>query len=103
MELIAKKGFRYGGRSLVAGDKFEASAKDARLLKAIKKAVEASEVTPNEARAEVELEPIEPVKAKAKYRTRRMKAEDEVTDGVNADEATDVESEDESAYATTEE
>lgn len=74
MDLIAKKSLRYAGRSLVPGDKFEASAKDARLLKAIGKAVDAGEATPGEARKEVGIEPIKP--AKGAYRTRRMKAED---------------------------
>ncbi|EHM01148.1 hypothetical protein HMPREF9946_02223 [Acetobacteraceae bacterium AT-5844] len=38
ISLVATKAFRFGGRALVAGDEFEASARDARLLKAVGKA-----------------------------------------------------------------
>lgn len=41
MQLIALKLLRYAGKSLLSGDEFEASVKDARLLKAIKKAADA--------------------------------------------------------------
>lgn len=82
--LTAKKALRYAGRSLLAGDEFEATGKDARLLIAIGKAVAAGEVTKNEARAELDLHPIEaptvepasdPTAApKGKYKTRRLTA-----------------------------
>lgn len=42
MKLIAIKPLRYAGRSLLPDEEFEASAKDARLLKAIGKAADAS-------------------------------------------------------------
>jgi hypothetical protein len=38
MKLIATRELRYGGRNLVAGDAFDASDKDAKILKAIRKA-----------------------------------------------------------------
>lgn len=41
MKLIALKPLRYAGKSLLSGDEFEASAKDAKLLKAIRKAADA--------------------------------------------------------------
>lgn len=41
MKLIAKKSFRYNTRELNAGDAFDASDKDARVLKAIRKAEDA--------------------------------------------------------------
>lgn len=71
LKLIAKKSLRYAGKSFVPGDEFEASAKDARILKAIRKAddaVAADTVTPDE--------PVELTKTVRpdKYRTRRMKA-----------------------------
>jgi hypothetical protein len=40
MKLAAKIRLRYGGRSLQPGDAFEASTSDARILKAIGKAVD---------------------------------------------------------------
>jgi len=42
MKLVALKGMRYAGRALVAGDEFEASDKDANLLRRIKKARDAT-------------------------------------------------------------
>lgn len=36
--LVAKKPFRYASRALQPGEEFEASARDARLLKAVKRA-----------------------------------------------------------------
>lgn len=68
MKIVAKKALRYAGRSLVPGDEFEASSKDARLLKAIGKAEEAED------RDETKTESLPD--AKGKYRTRRMKAGD---------------------------
>ncbi len=41
MKLIALKPMRYASRALVAGDEFEASERDGRLLKRIKKAGDA--------------------------------------------------------------
>jgi hypothetical protein len=38
VDLVATRGYRYGGRALQAGDRFQASSRDARLLKAIRKA-----------------------------------------------------------------
>lgn len=43
MKLIAIKALRYAGMSLLPEEEFEASAKDARLLKAIGKAADAPE------------------------------------------------------------
>lgn len=40
MRLIAKKELRYAGRDLKEGDEFEASARDGKILKAIRKAEE---------------------------------------------------------------
>lgn len=47
VKMVATKSYRYGGRPLVDGDEFEASAKDARTLRAIGRAkdVEKHEVT----------------------------------------------------------
>ncbi len=44
--LIATKEMRYGARSLTAGDDFEASPRDARILKAIGKAAPKPEADP---------------------------------------------------------
>lgn len=56
-KLIATKDLRYGGRSLVAGDPFDAaSERDARLLKAIRKAANAPEVDPDDAAKAVQLD-----------------------------------------------
>ena len=75
MELIAKKSLRYAGQSLEVGDKFEASEKDARLLKAVGRAGE-----PEEARI-VDVEtPVAASPVKNKYQTRRMKAADGAKD-----------------------
>lgn len=41
VDLVASKPLRYGGRSLEAGDPFDASPRDARILKAIRKAADA--------------------------------------------------------------
>lgn len=87
MKLTATKALRYAGRSLVAGDDFEASAKDARLLKAIGKAKDAP----------VEYAPVNPARAsmsdthrpvKSAYRTRQMKAADVAAETPVADEKT---------------
>lgn len=49
LKLVALKPLRYAGKSLLSGDEFEASAKDARLLKAIRKAADAPvQVVPND-------------------------------------------------------
>jgi hypothetical protein len=69
LKLIAKKSLRYAGRSLVAGDDFEASAKYARLLKAIGKAGDAPPVEP------APEAPAEP-KPRKGYKRRDMTAED---------------------------
>lgn len=79
MELIAKKSLRYAGRSLVEGDKFEASAKDARLLKAIGKAADAPvEMTHEDAGTGYDAGAAghERQGRKGNYRTRRLKASD---------------------------
>lgn len=78
LKLIAKKPLRYAGRSLVAGDEFEASRMDARLLKAIGKAVDAPEREDAPVKVEAERAPA----SKGKYRTRRMKASDDATEVV---------------------
>lgn len=64
MKLIAKKRLSYCGNIYVAGDAFEARDKDARLLKAIGKAENASV-------ADAEPEPV----AKRTYRRRDLRAE----------------------------
>ncbi len=38
MWLIAKKSLRYGGRELKVGDEFEASTRDGKILRAVRKA-----------------------------------------------------------------
>lgn len=69
LKITAIKDLRYAGVSLVTGDDFEASDKDARILKAIGKA--------RDYVAEVAVEPTpEPVKKAGTYRTRQMKAAD---------------------------
>lgn len=40
MKLIAKRDLRYGGRDLKVGDEFEASTRDGKILRAIRKAEE---------------------------------------------------------------
>ncbi|WP_313666106.1 hypothetical protein [Shinella sp.] len=88
MELIAKKSLRYAGRSLVEGDKFEASAKDARLLKAIGKAVDApAEMTHEDAHTGYDAGAAghERQGRKGNYRTRRLKA----ADATSKDDATE--------------
>jgi len=64
LKLIALKPLRYAGKSLLSGDEFEASAKDAKLLKAIRKAEEAA--------FEPELKPQDV--SSVKPRSRRTKA-----------------------------
>lgn len=76
MELIAKKSLRYAGQSLEVGDKFEASEKDARLLKAVGRAGEPEEDVPS---VDVET-PAASAPVKNKYQTRRMKAADVAKD-----------------------
>jgi len=56
--LVASLPFTYAGRSLKPGDRFEASAYDARILKAIKKAQDAPQP-----------------ETKREYKRRDMKAE----------------------------
>ncbi len=51
MRLIAKKGLRYGGRDLNAGDEFDASTRDGKILKAIRKASEIQTAGSDEAAA----------------------------------------------------
>ena len=68
MKLIASKPLLYAGQSLNVGDEFEASEKDAKILKAIRKAEDAP-VAPAKT---VEPEPLQ----KRTYKTRRMKADD---------------------------
>jgi hypothetical protein len=41
IDLIATKAMRYGGKALVPGDSFQASSRNAKLLKAIRKADDA--------------------------------------------------------------
>lgn len=86
MELIAKKSLRYAGQSLEVGDKFEASEKDARILKAVGRAGEPEE----EARI-VDVEtPVAASPVKNKYQTRRMKAADGAKDAkTGADDTND--------------
>lgn len=75
MELIAKKSLRYAGQSLEVGDKFEASEKDARLLKAVGRAGEPEEVPSVDVETPAARTPM-----KNKYQTRRMKAADGAKD-----------------------
>lgn len=81
MELIAKKSLRYAGQSLEVGDKFEASEKDARLLKAVGRAGE-PEVTHEAAGTahDPHAGAHESHGRKGKYQTRRMKAADGAKD-----------------------
>lgn len=81
LKLIAQKALRYAGRSLVAGDEFEASVKDARLLKAIRKAVDApvAEQSPlpyegSGTAFDPDAHGYEKQGRKGNYRTRRLKA-----------------------------
>lgn len=79
MELIAQKSLRYAGRSLVAGDKFEASDRDARLLKAIGKAADAPVRTTHEDAGtshDAGAHGYERQGRRTGYRTRQMKAAD---------------------------
>lgn len=82
MKLIATKSMRFAGRSLKAGDEFEASDRNGRLLKAIQKAEDATAPA-----AEAPTEPHDPLdhdgdgrkggsKKGIKYKRRDMQAED---------------------------
>lgn len=73
MKLIATKNYSYNKRSMVAGDEFEASARDARILQAVGRAKPAAEPEP-----ESEPEPEKPSEKPEtkKYKTRRLKADD---------------------------
>lgn len=88
-DLIAKKSLRYAGRSLVAGDKFEASAKDAKLLKAIGKAADAP-VHATHGDVGTAYDPgahgYERQGRKSAYRTRQLKAADVTAEAAVADE-----------------
>jgi hypothetical protein len=81
MKLIATKSMRFAGRSLNIGDEFEASEKNGKLLKAIKKADDAprKSKTKKALEPEVVVESPEPDDGKspsAKYLTRVMTAKD---------------------------
>src|SRR5690606_20235274 len=97
LKLIAKKGFRYAGRSLVPGDEFEASAKDARLLKAIKRASDLPESVRDGAPHELAGTAFDPHASgherqgrKGNYRTQRLKAGDVGNeDATNEDKASE--------------
>ncbi len=73
MRLIAKKPLRYAGRRCEAGEAFEASSRDAKLLCAIGKAEPADEVPPVDEPAETP-EPAAP--PRRQYRRRDLVAED---------------------------
>jgi len=75
MKLIATKSMLYGGKDLQAGDAFEASERDGKLLKAIRKAreVDAADKPADEERGS---KPTPAAPARQKYQTRRMKAKD---------------------------
>ncbi|MDD2133354.1 hypothetical protein [Pseudomonas kurunegalensis] len=74
MKMVALKEFRYGGKQLLAGDPFEASARDVRLLRAIKNAKPAEGVDDPDADGEGRQKgPGGP--AKRNYKRRDMKAE----------------------------
>lgn len=91
MKLTATKALRYAGRSLVAGDDFEASAKDARLLKAIGKAKDAPAHTTHEdvgTACDAGAHSYERQGRKSAYRTRQMKAADVAAETPVADEQT---------------
>lgn len=90
--LTATKALRYAGRSLVAGDDFEASDKDARLLKAIGKAVDAAAATHEFAGMAFDPHASghERQGRKGNYRTRRLKAGDVGNeDATNEDKASE--------------
>ncbi|OYU91861.1 MAG: hypothetical protein CFE29_03150 [Bradyrhizobiaceae bacterium PARB1] len=82
MKLIATKAMLFGGRDLKVGDEFEANDRDARVLKAIRKAKDVAESAP-----EIPKQPRDPldhdgdgkkggsVKG-AKYKRRDMQVED---------------------------
>jgi hypothetical protein len=82
MKLIATKSMRFAGRSLNVGDEFEASEKNGKLLKAIKKADEAPRKVKSSRKAddpEAVTEPSQGAGEKspsAKYLTRVMTAKD---------------------------
>lgn len=85
MKLIATKSMLFGGRSLNIGDEFEASDRNGRLLKAIRKAKDPDEpVKAAPPAATPEQDPLDHdgdgkkggSKKGAKYKRRDMQAED---------------------------
>ncbi|MGY6251604.1 DUF7210 family protein [Bosea thiooxidans] len=66
MKLIATKPLLYAGQSLNVGDEFEASEKDAKLLKAIRKAEDAPEVAVEAAPAVVAVTDDKPKRGRPK-------------------------------------
>lgn len=83
-QLIAKKSLRYAGQSLEVGDKFEASEKDARLLKAVGRAGEPEDAGVSHEAAGTAYDQLagahESQGRKGKYQTRRLKAADGAKD-----------------------
>lgn len=74
MKMVALKEFRYAGKQLLAGDPFEASDRDVRLLRAIKNAKLAEGVDDPDAGGKGQQKgPGGP--AKRTYKRRDMKAE----------------------------
>ncbi|WP_070096508.1 hypothetical protein [Pseudomonas sp. NBRC 111139] len=72
--MVALKEFRYGGKQLLAGDSFEAHARDVRVLRAIKNAKLADGVDdPDSDGEDRQKGPGGP--AKRPYKRRDMKAE----------------------------
>lgn len=71
MKLIATKNYSYNKRSMVVGDEFEASARDARILQAVGRAKPAPAAEEPDPVEESETEP-----TPKKYKTRRLKAAD---------------------------
>ena len=74
-ELIATRAYRYGGRALQPGDPFEASSRDARLLKAIRKAKAAPEVVASDEEPSGD-EAAQVSRGRGRYQRRDMRAED---------------------------
>lgn len=76
MKMIARKEMRYGGCDMVPGDTFEVrTSRDARVLKAIRKADYAPEENAPQSDPQTEPEP-EPGPKKGRYARRDMRAED---------------------------
>lgn len=78
MKLTATKALRYGGKNLINGDDFEATEKDARLLKAIGSATDAVEkaLLTKSLKATADDTGDQKAPAKNEYQTRRLKAKD---------------------------